>query len=214
MSTVVSVVSEVDRPSADEPRFVERIRAAALRSLGAHGASATTMRGVAAAAGVSLGSVQHHFATKAGLIGAVDDYVLELITSTMSKPLQDPPGDSVAEIGDRINALFMKQPEVAAYLGRALVDGSPLGVKIFDTLMTTGTVRWQKRRERGELRDDVDLTWAAINSLVLALGAISLRPHLDRHLPEPFIAPTQLDRWRDATDALLREGLFRRPEAE
>ena len=40
------------------------------------------------------------------------------------------------------------------------------------------------------------------------------RRHLDRHLPQPFITPTQLDRWRDATDALLREGLFRSPEAE
>ncbi|VEG57019.1 transcriptional regulator [Mycolicibacterium aurum] len=197
-----------------EPRFIERIQAAALKSFAAHGTGASTMRGVAAAAGVSLGSVQHHFATKAGLIEAVDEYVLRLLTATIAQPLSDPPTDSVAEIGARINTLFVEQPEVAAYLGRALVDGSPVGAKIFDTLMTTGIARWQERHDRGELRDDVDLTWAAINSLVLALGAVSLRPHLDRHLPEPFITPNQLNRWRDATDALLREGLFRRPDSE
>lgn len=197
-----------------EPRFIERIQAAALKSFAAHGTGASTMRGVAAAAGVSLGSVQHHFATKAGLIDAVDEYVLRLLTATIAQPLSDPPTDSVAEIGARINTLFVEQPEVAAYLGRALVDGSPVGAKIFDTLMTTGIARWQERHDRGELRDDVDLTWAAINSLVLALGAVSLRPHLDRHLPEPFITPNQLNRWRDATDALLREGLFRRPDSE
>jgi hypothetical protein len=64
------------------------------------------------------------------------------------------------------------------------------------------------------LRPDVDVTWAAINGLVLALGAISLRPHLDRHLAESLLAPAQLQRWQAAVDTLLREGLFRRPTAE
>jgi AcrR family transcriptional regulator len=212
LSTVVSVVSEPSRLNAEEPRYVERIRAAALKSFATHGTGATTLRGVAAAAGVSLGSVQHHFATKAGLIDAVDEYVLRLLTVTMSRPLPEPPVDSVAEIGNRVTTLFTQQPEVAAYVGRALVDGSPVGAKIFDTLLAVGIARWQQRLERGELRPDIDVTWAAINGLVLALGAISLRPHLDRHLAEPFISPTQLDRWQKAVDTLLREGLFRRPD--
>ena len=55
------------------------------------------------------------------------------------------------------------------------------------------------------------MTWAAINGLVLALGAISLRPHLDRHLAEPLITPAQLQRWQSAVDTLLRDGLFQRP---
>lgn len=211
LSTVVPVMAEVGRPGAVEPRNVERIRAAALRSFAAHGAAATTMRGVAAAAGVSLGLVQHHFATKAGLINAVDEYVLGLVTSTMSRPLSDPPVDSVAEIGDRINRLFTEEPDVAAYLGRALVDGSPVGERIFDTLFAVGVARWQQRKERGELRPDVDVTWAAINGLVLALGAISLRQHIDRHLAEPFISPGQLRRWQIAVDALLKEGFFQAP---
>ncbi len=57
-------------------RRSERIRNAALKSFAARGAAATSLRAVAADAGVSLGLVQHHFATKAGLIKAVDDYVL------------------------------------------------------------------------------------------------------------------------------------------
>ncbi|WNG86098.1 TetR/AcrR family transcriptional regulator [Mycobacterium sp. ITM-2016-00317] len=207
------MVSEEEAGVA-EPRNIERIRAAALRSLAANGAAGTTMRGVAAAAGVSLGLVQHHFVTKAGLIKAVDEYVLELTTSTMSRPLSEPPVDSVAEIGDRVSNLFTEEPDVAAYVGRALVDGSPLGAEIFDTLFAVGVARWQRRKERGELRPDVDVTWAAINAMVLALGAISLRPHLDRHLAEPLISPPQLQRWQTAVDMLLREGLLRRPESD
>jgi hypothetical protein len=49
---------------------------------------------------------------------------------------------------------------------------------------------------------------------VLALGAISLRTHLDRHLPALFTSPEQLERWQAATNTLIREGLFRRPDDE
>ena len=193
----------------DERTTIERIRAAAMKSFAEQGSAATTMRGVAAAAGVSLGLVQHHFTTKAGLIKAVDDYVLSLVIASMSQPLSDGPGDSISEIGGRINALIAAQPDVARYLGRVLVDGSPFGATVFDTLLALGTARWHHRVEMGEVRSDVDITWAAINGLVLALGAISLRSHLDRHLPAPLTTPSQLARWQAATDALLREGLLR-----
>ncbi len=196
------------RTGVQEPPNIGRIRAAALRSFALHGAAATTMRGVAAAAGVSLGLVQHHFATKAGLISAVDEYVLDLVVSAMSRPLPDPPVDSVAEIGGRVTKILAEQPDVAAYLSRALVDGSPVGARLFDMLLVVGVERWQLRVDRGEVRPDVDVLWAAINGLVLALGAISLKSHLDRHLDEPLTAPAQLDRWQRAVDTLLREGLF------
>jgi AcrR family transcriptional regulator len=200
-----------ERLGRDELTTIERIRDAALRSFATHGSSDTSLRSVAAAAGVSLGLVQHHFATKAGLIKSVDDYVLELVVTAMAQPLPEPPADSVAEIGGRVTRIITEQPDLAGYVGRALVDGSPLGATIFDTLMTVGKVRWYERAERGEIRSDVDLTWAAMNALVLALAAISLRTHIDRHLPAPLTAPAQLQRWEAAVNSLLRDGLFRKP---
>lgn len=122
LSTVTHVASDVRGGRSEEPRNIERIRQAALQSFARSGTGATTMRGVAAAAGVSLGLVQHHFATKAGLIAAVDEFVLELVVSSMARPLPEPPVDSVAEIGGRVTAIFADHPEVAAYLSRALVD--------------------------------------------------------------------------------------------
>ncbi len=68
---------------------MERIRNAALKIFAAQGASATSLRTVAAAAGVSLGLVQHHFATKAGLIKAVDDHVLALVLTPISQPIPE-----------------------------------------------------------------------------------------------------------------------------
>jgi AcrR family transcriptional regulator len=206
--TTVSEPSQVDEVA---PSSSERIRHAALANFAVHGTSSTSLRAVAATAGVSLGMVQHHFATKSSLIKAVDDYVMSLLIGAMSQPIPEPPADSIADIGSRVSGLIDQHPEVAAYVSRAMVDGSPLGATLFDALMDVGTARWELRAERGEVRADVDLTWATINALVLAVGAISLRAHVDRHLPEPFTSPTQLRRWQDATDTLLRDGLLGPP---
>lgn len=203
-------VSEPERLDREALSTVERIRNAALTSFAAHGTPETSLRAVAAAAGVSLGLVQHHFSTKAGLIKAVDDHVLGVLIATMSQPIPER-ADSVAEVGSRIEEMIADQPDIAGYLGRALVDGSPVGTTIFDTLVSLGTARWRQRAERGELRPDLDLTWAIINSLVLALGTLSLRMHIDRHLPAPLTTPAQLQRWQAAVSSLLREGLFSQP---
>lgn len=205
------VRSEAGGTGVEVPRSVEKIRTAALESFAAHGTGATTLRGVAAAAGVSLGLVQHHFSTKAGLIKAVDEYVLEVVITPMAEPISEHTVDSVSEVGQRVNRVFVEHPDVAAYLGRALVDGSQLGTTIFDKLYEVGLVRWQQRAERGETRPDIDLPWAVINAMILPLGAVSMRGHIERNLGAPFTGPEQLQRWQNAVNGLLREGLFRKP---
>jgi AcrR family transcriptional regulator len=205
----MTVLSDPGRAATEEISAIDRIRNAAMKILATHGASGTSLRAVAAAAGVSLGSVQHHFATKAGLVKAVDDWALAVVVTAITQPIPDTTPDSVAEIGDRVTRMIAEQPEIAAYIGRALIDGRPVGDMIFDSLMNSGMARWHRRSERGETRPDLDLTWAAINALVLALGALILRRHIERHLPEPFISPSQLERWQDSVNSLLREGLFK-----
>jgi AcrR family transcriptional regulator len=207
---MTTVLPEADGIATSVPSSIERIRDAALTCFATYGTAATSLRTVAAAAGVSLGLVQHHFATKAGLIKAVDDHVLAVVTATMSQPIPEPPADSIAAIGNRVTQIIAEHPDVVDYLGRALIEGSPLGTEVFDYLVASGIDRWEKRSEHGQTRPDVDLTWAAINSLVLPLGTLILRGHIERHLPEPLMTPTQLDRWQDAVNTLLRDGLFRR----
>lgn len=207
---MAAVRSEAAGTRAEVPRSIAKIRTAALQSFAAHGTAATTLRGVAAAAGVSLGLVQHHFATKAGLIKAVDEYVIDVVITPLAQPVPESSADSVSEIGNRVNTLFAENPEVAAYLGRALVDGSALGTTIFDRLYEVGVVRWQLRAERGETRPDIDLPWAVINALILPLGAISMRGHIERHLSASFTSPEQLQRWQESVNSLLRDGLFRK----
>ena len=209
----MSVLPELDGVTPEERSSIERIRNAALKSYATYGTSATSLRTVAAAAGVSVGLVQHHFANKAGLIKAVDDHVLGVVIAAIAPPIPES-GDSVAEMGSRVTRIIADHPDIADYVGRALIDGSPLGNTVFDTLVAFGIARWTRRNERGETRLYLDLTWAALNSLVLALGTLILRGHIERQLPEPFTTPNQLQRWQDSVNTLLREGLFRRPGEE
>jgi AcrR family transcriptional regulator len=209
---MMTMLPELGRASAEERSRIERIRTAALRSFATHGSSATSLRTVAEAAGVSVGLVQHHFANKAGLIKAVDDHVMTVVVATISQPIAPPPADSIAEMGGRVTRIMAEHPDVVDYVGRALIDGSPLGTTIFDTLAAFGMVRWNQRKERGEVRPEVDVTWAALNSLVLALGTMILRAHAQRQLPEPLATPEQLQRWQDSVNTLLREGLYRRSD--
>ncbi|MBE1549536.1 AcrR family transcriptional regulator [Mycobacterium sp. OAS707] len=204
-----SVLSELGGVTAEDRSSIERIRNAALKTFGTYGTSSTSLRTVAEAAGVSVGLVQHHFINKAGLIQAVDDHVMGVVISTISQPIPPPPADSIAEMGSRVTRIVADHPEIADYVGRALIDGSPLGAAIFDTLTAFGIARWNQRAERGETRPEVDVTWGALNSLVLALGTMIMRGHIERQLPEPLTAPTQLERWQQSVNMLLRDGLFR-----
>ena len=205
----MSVLPELDGVTPEERSSIERIRNAALKSFAMYGTSATSLRTVAAAAGVSVGLVQHHFANKAGLVKAVDDHVLGLVIAAIAPPVPGPPADSIAEMGTRVTRIVAEQPDIVDYLGHALIDGSPLGTTIFDTLAAFGIARWKQRDERSETRPDTDITWAALNALVLPLGTIILRGHIERHLPDRFSSPAQLERWQDSVNTLLREGLFR-----
>jgi AcrR family transcriptional regulator len=205
---MMTVLPELDRASAQERSSIERIRNAALRTFATHGTSATSLRTVAEAAGVSVGLLQHHFVSKAGLVKAVDDHVMAVVVAAIAPPIAPPPSDSIAEMGGRVTGMIAEHPDVVDYVGRALIDGSPLGTAIFDTLAAFGMVRWNQRKERGEIRPEVDVTWAALNSLVLAVGTMILRGHVERQLPEPLDTPAQLRRWQDSVNTLLRDGQY------
>ncbi len=82
----------------------DRILNAALQVFAQRGTSDATLQMVADTAGVSVGLVQHHFGTKDGLIKAVDDMAMTLISATMIAALESPGQDSVAAIGRAVTA--------------------------------------------------------------------------------------------------------------
>ncbi len=187
-------------PSDEKP---EKIRNAALSIFAAQGVDQTSLREVAVSADVSIGLIQHHFGTKAGLVEAVDRHVTEVIRTT----LKSGPGSvTVDDFGEQVTALLVEHTTVVDYLARALVEDTPFGSSIFNTLIEMGTARWERRAEEGLTRPGLDTTWAALNIVLLFFGTVLLRPHVDRLLGEPLLSQMQLGRWGVAVKELMRRG--------
>lgn len=200
-------------PVKKAPTRAERIRNAAMKCFAEQGIASTSIRAVAEDAGVSVGLVQHHFGNKAGLVEAVDEYVLQVFgTVAESAPVLDPlPAKSSMDgVSGRFAKLLSEHPEAANYVARALVEGGEIGAVIFDGLLEISMAQRDLYIAHGLGRPDLDPFWGAMNAMILRVGAMILRPHIDRHLaPEQFWSPAQLERWDTAVATLIRKGQFR-----
>ena len=189
-----------------------RIRNAALEGFARNGVRATSLRDVAKAAGVSPGLVQHHFATKDALVRAVNDYVVAIAADAFSDlPETGSPLEVQKELGDRVTAFVAEQPTALLYVARSAADGDETTLRIFDAFVEIARGLWQRLADHGVLRRDADVTWSALHGVVLVLGTVLFREAIDRHLPESFFAPEELERWNVATNALFRQGMYRTP---
>jgi len=213
-----TVYRVVMRPFPDSPDDAgelsgtkRSIRAAAMRCFAEHGVEAASMRMVAVAAGVSVGLVQHHFRSKAALIEAVNTELITIVREAAPAPI--PPEDTVADVGARITALMAQHPAALDYLAHLLISNDPTGQAIFDALVDIGRAQWSHLSGRGLVRTDFDPTWGPLNPLVLVLGTLILRSHIDRNLPAPLSSPGQLRVWETALNSLINDGHLRQRPA-
>jgi TetR/AcrR family transcriptional regulator, regulator of cefoperazone and chloramphenicol sensitivity len=197
--------------AASDLTGLARIRNAALEGFARDGVAATSIRDVARRAGVSPGLVQHYFATKTALVEAVNAHVLAIATDAFSDLAENgSPIEAQQELGDRVTAFVAEHPTAVLYVARSTADSDDTALGIFDALLEIARHQWQRLADRDLLRPDTDLTWTALHAVVLILGTVLLRDAIERHLPQPFFTPAQLERWNAASNALFREGAYRR----
>jgi AcrR family transcriptional regulator len=187
----------------------ERIRAAALEGFARDGVEATSIRDVAAAAGVSPGLVQHYFPSKAALRAAVDRDVTEVAREALAVRPVD--GDVVEDIAERLTDLVAGHFLALRYVGRGVAEGDEAALAIFGTLTQLCRDQLAKFRSEGLLREDLDLDWAALHTVLINLGTVVLEPGVSRQLRRPFLDKRQVRRWKEATTALFVAGELRRP---
>jgi AcrR family transcriptional regulator len=186
-----------------------RIRNAALEGFARDGVPATSIRDVAKRAGDS-GLVQHYFPSKTALVDAVNAHVLELAADAFTDVSESTtPIEAQQELGDRVTAFVAEHPTALLYVARSTADRDDAALGIFDAFVAIAGAQWQRLADNDLLRPDTDLTWTALHAVVMILGTILLRDAIERHLPEPFFTPAQLDRWNAASNALFREGTYR-----
>jgi AcrR family transcriptional regulator len=190
-----------------------RIREAALAGFARDGVKATSIRDVAAAAGVSPGLVQHHFPSKAALQDAVDQHVLAIAGEVFSDlPDSGPAAQPLKEMADRVTEFVRDNPVMLRYVARSIIEGEETALRIFDGFVALADTQMQRFKEQGYLHEDADLPWAALHVVIFNLSAVLFETALDRRLPAPFHTPEMLERWNEATANLFRRGIFR-PEA-
>jgi AcrR family transcriptional regulator len=186
-----------------------RIRNAALKGFARDGVASTSIRQVAKAAEVSSGTVQHHFATKATLIEAVNAYDISIVEAAF----QDVPAPKSApaaadELGRRVAALVAEDPEALLYVARASIEENPGALGLFDTFVSIAGKQWDDLAAAGLLRIDIDRQWTALNTVLYNLAPLLFQAAIDRHLPHPFASPDGLARWQIAGTQLFSHGVY------
>lgn len=155
-----------------------RIRDAAILEFATQGVDGTSIRGIARAAGVSPGLVQHHFRNKDALRAACDEHVMALMmhikeTGVIGGGMGDP-----AFIAGAIRSL---EPAMR-YMARALADGGPAANSMFDAVFTF-TEAYIRRGDVGvPPPDDADIPAIAAVQTAMQLGLLMLQSHAYRVL--------------------------------
>lgn len=188
----------------------EAIVDSAMRLFGERGIDSTSLREVARAAGVAPSLVVHHFGGKAGLVQAVDDAAVRVFGAAYSQGIATDGTDLLRLRAGQTAAVMRQRPDVCAYIGRALVEGTPGSEALFGALVGGGREQVESLAEREALREDADLLWATLQHFFLIWAPLSFRPLLERTvLDGSLLDPGNLERWVEANVSLLRDGLYR-----
>ncbi|MGA5543599.1 TetR/AcrR family transcriptional regulator [Mycobacterium sp. NPDC051198] len=157
-----------------------RIRNTALDLYSKYGQDRISLRAIASEAGSTLGLVQHHYKTKAGLRDAVDQLVVDYFATALSEvPDTGGPADLTAARDAAVRKMLEANPPVVNYVRRALLDPSGENLHLLDALvdLTAREVNALRKSGRASTRRRESTQIVAV--LVRQMGEMLLSPLVD-----------------------------------
>lgn len=187
---------------AELPDGRQRLIRTSLALFAERGFDGVTVRDIAAASGVSIGLINHHFGSKEGLREAVDEHFMAQFEEVLlalpgpdeeasPAPLEEWVDDWIARHEDNAPALF-------GYFRRALLDESEWGMKLFTRFYSIAQNAITRLDARGQIRPDVDRLWLPFLMVYLELGTTLLDPYVRKILGRSGF---DKDLWRRRTRA-------------
>ncbi|MGM7644877.1 TetR/AcrR family transcriptional regulator [Nocardia sp. JW2] len=157
-----------------------RIRNAAIDLFAEHGESKVSLRAVASRAGVTLGLVQHHFKTKAGLVDAVDRLVVDYFDAAVTSVA---PAGSTAELAaardEAVRKMLQDTPAVVNYVRRAVLEPSDTQLHLLESLIALTRREVTTLRAAGLASSTRRESIQIVAVLVRQFGDLLLAPMID-----------------------------------
>jgi AcrR family transcriptional regulator len=157
-----------------------RIRNAALDLYSQYGEDRVSLRAVAAEAGVTLGLVQHHFKTKAGLRDAVDQLIVDYFFAAIAEA---PDEGNIAQItaarDKAVRRMLEHNPPVVNYVRRALLEQSEGHLHLLDVIVDLTRREVGALRKSGRASTKRRESTQIITVLARQLGELLLAPLVD-----------------------------------
>ena len=157
-----------------------RIRNAALDLYASQGEDRTSMRAIAAAAGVTVGLLVHHYGTKDHIRDAVEELIVDYFRQAIA---QAPAGGTPAEIAAARDAsvaeMLAANPEVVNYLRRTLLDPAGPRGHLLERLTELSSIEISQLRRTGRASVKRAESAQVIGVMIRQLGHLFLQPMLD-----------------------------------
>ncbi len=154
-----------------------RIRDAALARFPRGGFAATTIRAIAADAGVSPGLVVHHFGSKDGLREECDRHVVAKFRETKLAAMEEGNVDNPAFAA----MAFQVAEPLLRYFSWALVRGHSAADQLFDEMVREGLEVTRVAVEKGIIDGSPDLQTRTTLQMAMMLGMVAFHAHVERN---------------------------------
>lgn len=182
----------------------ERIRHAALARFAEEGYAASSVRTIAADAGVSPALILHHFGSKEGLRAACDEFVFAFFKDMLGRVAQAEPAQSMAQFeGFTDEAMLLMR-----YLMRQVSEDSPRANSFVAGIVELTKESMAAQTARGFVKptDDPDMRAAVL--VMLRLGPLLFAGAMQEATGADVTHPDGLRRMYRTTIEILASGIY------